>query len=60
MFELAEMRKNAREYVFYLNNNTVREVPILNNRRDFLAERVVNKIETIKDLTNKMNNFILS
>ncbi len=40
MFKLAEMRKNVREYIYYLNGNTIMTTPIIEDRFSFLRDNV--------------------
>ena len=40
VFKLAEMRKNVREYIYYLNGNTIMTSPIIEDRFSFLRNSV--------------------
>ncbi len=60
MFELVEIRKNAREYVYFLSNNTINQSEILKDRKEFLSERLITKIETLKDLSNNINSLLVN
>eukprot|EP00347_Sterkiella_histriomuscorum_P003580 403363742 len=58
-YELVEIRKNVREYILLQTDQTQMSSTLVNNRKLLILYSIESKVQIMKTLTNKINDYIL-